>query len=56
MVYLWRNFFRQNDYEKAIDDLEKSIKYKAKVNNLYILLGISYAYKCYYYDDHDHVP
>ncbi|PKB96312.1 protein prenylyltransferase, partial [Rhizophagus irregularis] len=35
-------FFRQNKYDEAIDNLKKSLKYKSKINNLYILLGNSY--------------
>ncbi|RIA94223.1 hypothetical protein C1645_865865 [Glomus cerebriforme] len=35
-------FFRQNEYEKAIDNLETSITYKTKINNLYIILGNSF--------------
>ncbi|PKC59376.1 TPR-like protein, partial [Rhizophagus irregularis] len=35
-------FFRQNKYDEAIDNLNMSINQKAKINNLYILLGNSY--------------
>lgn len=34
-------FFQQNIYEYAIFDLNISISYKLKVNNVYILLGNS---------------
>ncbi|GES80282.1 hypothetical protein GLOIN_2v1871094 [Rhizophagus clarus] len=34
-------YFRENMYKKAIDDLNTSISHKAKINNLYILLGIN---------------
>ncbi|CAB5204210.1 unnamed protein product [Rhizophagus irregularis] len=36
-------YFRQNRYDEAIDNLKKSLDYKAKLlNNLYIILGNSY--------------
>ncbi|PKC52480.1 TPR-like protein, partial [Rhizophagus irregularis] len=35
-------FFRQNNYFAAVDNLNKSINYKVKINNSYILLGNSY--------------
>ena len=45
-------FFRQHNYKNSIDDLEKSIEYKFKVNNLNILLGMCYIYhKLFYYDN-----
>ncbi|GBC44916.2 hypothetical protein GLOIN_2v1876500 [Rhizophagus irregularis DAOM 181602=DAOM 197198] len=52
-------FFRQNDYGEAIYNLketnylERSIIYKAKINNSYILLGNSYLLRGHYadYDD-----
>ncbi|GBB89491.1 hypothetical protein RclHR1_01620003 [Rhizophagus clarus] len=34
-------FFQQDEYQKAIDNLKKSLAYKAKMNNLYIILGNS---------------
>ncbi|CAB5200527.1 uncharacterized protein OCT59_027503 [Rhizophagus irregularis] len=58
-------FFRQNDYGEAIYNLketnylERSIIYKAKINNSYILLGNSYLLRGHYadydgyYDDDD---
>ncbi|EXX52772.1 hypothetical protein RirG_250060 [Rhizophagus irregularis DAOM 197198w] len=42
-------FFWQGEYNKAIDNLEKSINYKAKINNLYIILGNSYLLDNDYY-------
>jgi tetratricopeptide (TPR) repeat protein len=38
-------FFRENKYKEAIDDLNSSISYKAKINNLYIILGNSYLFE-----------
>ncbi|PKK66546.1 TPR-like protein, partial [Rhizophagus irregularis] len=35
-------FFRQNEYDKAINYLNKSMRYKKKINNSYILLGNSH--------------
>ncbi|PKY62532.1 TPR-like protein, partial [Rhizophagus irregularis] len=43
-------FFWQSDYEEAICNLEKSKNYKAKINNLHIILGNSYSFnKQHYY-------
>ncbi|GBC07923.1 hypothetical protein RclHR1_00780003 [Rhizophagus clarus] len=41
-------YFRQNKYRDAMDDLNKSIVHKAKLNNLYVILGNSYLL----YDDY----
>ncbi|GBB89786.1 hypothetical protein RclHR1_01660005 [Rhizophagus clarus] len=38
--------FRQGNYYDAIRDLKSSINYKAKINNIYIVLGISYHNIC----------
>ncbi|EXX59329.1 Sgt2p [Rhizophagus irregularis DAOM 197198w] len=35
--------FRQGNYYDAIRDLKSSIKYKTKINNIYIVLGINYC-------------
>ncbi|PKY63611.1 TPR-like protein, partial [Rhizophagus irregularis] len=37
-------FFWQSDYEEAKNNLTKSRDYKAKINNLYIILGNSYLF------------
>jgi Tfp pilus assembly protein PilF len=42
-------FFWQDKYGAAINDLEKSLGYKAKINNLYIILGNSYLFYDYNY-------
>ncbi|PKK79145.1 hypothetical protein RhiirC2_436155 [Rhizophagus irregularis] len=49
-------YFRENKYKKAIDDLNASINRKAKINNLYIILGNSYLFEAekifqIYYDN-----
>ncbi|GBC01719.1 hypothetical protein RclHR1_04300001 [Rhizophagus clarus] len=49
-------YFRENKYKEAIDDLNVSINYKAKMNNLYIILGNSYLFEAekmfqIYYDN-----
>jgi len=48
--------FRQSEYEGAVDNLERSIVYNAKINNLYLILGHShllyaniYSSLSYYY-------
>ncbi|PKB94425.1 TPR-like protein, partial [Rhizophagus irregularis] len=46
-------FFRQNKYVEAVDNLNKAINYKAKLNNLYILLGNSCFFTSIYYDYYD---
>ncbi|PKY45517.1 TPR-like protein, partial [Rhizophagus irregularis] len=43
-------FFWQSNYEEAINNLEKSIDYKVKINNLYIILGNSYLFNDCYFD------
>ncbi|PKC54096.1 TPR-like protein, partial [Rhizophagus irregularis] len=40
----------QNKYDEAIDNLKKSLDYKAKLNNLYIILGNSCLLCNYYFD------
>ncbi|RGB40295.1 hypothetical protein C1646_753469 [Rhizophagus diaphanus] len=40
--------FRQNEYGKAIYNIEKSLEYKSKINNSYTLLGSSYFLRKYY--------
>ncbi|PKK37905.1 TPR-like protein, partial [Rhizophagus irregularis] len=42
-------FFWQSDYEGAIFILQKSIDYKAKINNLHIILGNSFLFNKFYY-------
>jgi tetratricopeptide (TPR) repeat protein len=46
-------FFRQSMYVKAILDLEKSLSYKAKINNLYIILGNSFLFDTF---NHNRLP
>ncbi|PKY54942.1 TPR-like protein, partial [Rhizophagus irregularis] len=43
--------FRQNKYGEAIDNLNMSIIYKRKINNLYILLGNIYLLRNTLHDD-----
>jgi tetratricopeptide (TPR) repeat protein len=53
-------FFWQNKYRAAIYDLENSLRYKAKINNFYIILGnshlfnhndaLNYSFATKYYD------
>ncbi|PKC50786.1 hypothetical protein RhiirA1_485351, partial [Rhizophagus irregularis] len=54
LSYSWRIFFRQNKYCEAKESIKKSLEYKAKINNLYILLGNSYLLRNYhnYGDDY----
>src|SRR5947207_1878705 len=43
--------FRQNDYENAVNKLNTSKGYyKAKINNLFIMLGSSYFFNASYND------
>ncbi|GBC33886.2 hypothetical protein GLOIN_2v1871094 [Rhizophagus irregularis DAOM 181602=DAOM 197198] len=49
-------YFRENNYKNAIDDLNTSINCKAKISNLYIILGNSYLFEAekmfqIYYDN-----
>jgi tetratricopeptide (TPR) repeat protein len=43
-------FFRQGKYKEAINDLEDSISYGAKLNKLYIILGNSYFFEAKSYN------
>ncbi|CAB5147586.1 unnamed protein product [Rhizophagus irregularis] len=44
--------FKQNKHGEAINNIKKSLEYKAKINNLYTLLGNSYLLSNHY-DDYD---
>ncbi|PKB96210.1 TPR-like protein, partial [Rhizophagus irregularis] len=41
-------YFRQNKYDEAIDNLNGSLECKAKLNNLYIIIGNSYLLRGYF--------
>ncbi|RIA82129.1 hypothetical protein C1645_835876 [Glomus cerebriforme] len=43
-------FFRQGEYKKAINDLNKSLGYKAEINNLYIIIGNSCLLQAKYFN------
>ncbi|GBC18268.2 hypothetical protein GLOIN_2v1472275 [Rhizophagus irregularis DAOM 181602=DAOM 197198] len=47
-------FFQQNEYSKAINNLERSLFYNVKINNSYIVLGNSNFFEAesYNYDEH----
>ncbi|GBB92358.1 hypothetical protein RclHR1_00020061 [Rhizophagus clarus] len=44
--------FKQSKYDEAINYLEKSLNNKAKINNLYIILGNSYLFRDNYYNSY----
>ncbi|PKB94111.1 TPR-like protein, partial [Rhizophagus irregularis] len=45
-------YFRQNRYNEAIDNLKKSLEYKAKLTNLYTILGNSYLLRNFLVNDY----
>ncbi|PKY58093.1 protein prenylyltransferase, partial [Rhizophagus irregularis] len=45
-------YYRQNKYDEAINNLKKSLEYKAKLTNLYTIIGNSYLLRNHHVNDY----